>query len=144
MPIQWKFLEYSPSLEQTGTWQEVAENIAARQEGNIYRNYKVVRVEPESEIITSFYLQPEDSDHIPCHKAGQFLPIEIKPAGFDEPIRKTYTISNAPNGSYYRLSIKREPPARPNLPGINASLAAEPRQRLFRAIKSESDRSILM
>ena len=122
MPIQWKFLEYSPSLEQTGTWKEVAESIAARQEGNIYRNYKVVRVEPESEIITSFYLQPEDSDHIPCHKAGQFLPIEIKPPGSDEPIRKIYTISNAPNGSYYRLSIKREPPARPNLPpGVSSN-----------------------
>lgn len=122
MPIRWKFLEYSPSLEQTGTWEEVAERIAATQEGNIYRNYKVVRVEPESEIITSFYLQPEDGEHIPCHKAGQFLPIEIKPPGSDEQIRRTYTISNAPNGSYYRLSIKREPSARPNLPpGVSSN-----------------------
>ena len=70
LPIRWNFLEYSPSLEQTGSWEEVAETIAARNTGNAYRNYRVARVEPESEIITSFYLKPEDGERIPCHKAG--------------------------------------------------------------------------
>lgn len=116
MPIRWDFLEYSPSLDTTGSWEEVAEKLAARKEGNVYRNYRVARVEPESEIITSFYLEPQEGERIPCHKAGQFLPIEIQPPGTEAPIQRTYTISNAPNGSYYRLSIKREPPPQPDLP----------------------------
>ena len=116
IPIRWNFLEYSPSLENTGSWEAVAEHIAARKEGNIYRNYRVDRVEPESESITSFYLYPEDGDRAACYEAGQFLPIEIRPPGASAPIRRTYTISNAPNGSYYRLSIKREAPASPEWP----------------------------
>lgn len=122
IPIRWDFLEYSPSLEKTGSWEEVHEVITARKDGNVYRNYKVVRVEAESNIISSFYLQPEEPGGIHCHKAGQFLPIEIQAPGADTPIRRTYTISNAPNGSYYRLSIKREPPAKAELPpGVSSN-----------------------
>jgi len=122
MPIRWNFLEYSPSLDTTGSWQEVAEKLAARKEGNVYRNYRVARMEPESEIITSFYLQPEDGGRTPCHRAGQFLPIEIWPPGTEEPIQRTYTISSAPNGSYYRLSIKKEPASQPDLPpGVSSN-----------------------
>ncbi len=122
MPIRWNFLEYSPSLEKTGSWEEVDEVISARKKGNIYQEYQVIRVEQESKIITSFYLQPVDDGGIHCHKAGQFLPVEIQPSGVDEPINRTYTISNAPNGSHYRLSIKREMPAKPDLPpGVSSN-----------------------
>ena len=122
MPIRWNFLEFSPSLEKTGSWEEVEEEITARKEGNVYRNYQVVRVEPESKIITSYYLKPEEGGDIHCHKAGQFLPIEIQPPGMENRIQRTYTISNAPNGSCYRLSIKREPPERPDLPpGVSSN-----------------------
>ncbi len=116
IPIRWNFLEYSPSLEMTGSWEEVAEKIDERIRGNVYCNYTVTRVEPESETITSFYLEPADDEKIHCHKSGQFLPIEIQLPEADSPIQRTYTISNAPNGEYYRLSIKREPPAKPELP----------------------------
>ncbi len=122
MPIRWNFLEYSPSLEKTGSWQEVDEQKTERNDGNVYREYKVVRVERESKNISSFYLQPKQGSEIHCHKAGQFLPIEIRPPGSAQQVQRTYTISNAPNGSYYRLSIKREAPAKPNLPaGISSN-----------------------
>ncbi len=116
MPIRWDFVDYSPSLEKTGTWEEVDETIAARDAENVYRNYTVTKVTEESDVISSFYLEPDDNHRIHCHKAGQFLPIEIQLPGQDETIKRTYTISNAPNGDYYRLSIKREPPVKPGLP----------------------------
>jgi len=116
MPIRWKFLEYSPSLDFTGSWEEVEAKINELEQENVYRNYTVTKVERESEVITSFYLESENGSRIPCHKAGQFLPVEIRPPGVAEPIRRTYTISNAPNGAWYRLSIKREPPANPGVP----------------------------
>ena len=122
IPIRWNFLQYSPSLEKTGSWKEVAETITERKEGNVYRNYRGVRTVPESKIITSFYLKQEEGNDLHCHKAGQFLPIEIQPPGLDRLIQRTYSISNAPNGSYYRLSIKREPPARPDWPpGVSSN-----------------------
>jgi ferredoxin-NADP reductase/predicted pyridoxine 5'-phosphate oxidase superfamily flavin-nucleotide-binding protein len=116
VPIKWVFRDYSPSLHQGGSWEEVAATLAARREGNRYRDYCVARVQPESTNVTSFYLEPADGGHVPCHQAGQFLPLELHPPGVDEPIRRTYTISNAPNGEYLRLSIKREGPAGPDLP----------------------------
>ncbi len=116
LPIRWRFREYSPTLEQTGSWEEVAATLAARAEGNVYREFSVTRVEKEGANITSFYLEPKDEGPIPCHKAGQFLPLELHPPGVDAPVLRTYTISDAPNGSYYRLSIKREPSAKPGLP----------------------------
>ena len=73
VPIRWNFGDYSPSLSYTGSWQEVDARIAALKEGNKYRNYRVQRVERESDTITSFYLEPEDGKQIPCHVAGQFL-----------------------------------------------------------------------
>jgi ferredoxin-NADP reductase len=121
MPIRWNFLEYSPSLDQTGSWDEVKTKIDELKRGNVYCDYTVTKVEVESEVITSFYLEPEDGSGVACHNAGQFLPIEIQPPGATEPIRRTYTISNAPNSTYYRLSIKKEPAAQPGLPPGAAS-----------------------
>jgi len=115
MPIRWNFLAYSPSLDQTGSWKEVVAKIDEHDKGNVYRNYTVTKVEDASQVIKSFYLEPEDGARIACHKAGQFLPIEIQPPGTAAPIRRTYTISSAPNGSFYRLSIKREPGVPPGV-----------------------------
>ncbi len=116
VPIKWTYGNQSPVLTETGSWQQVAEKIAARAQGNVYREYKVTRVEPESSNITSFYLEPKGGDRIPCHVPGQFLPIQISPESGKESIQRTYTISNAPNGRYYRLSIKRETAPGPDLP----------------------------
>ncbi len=109
VPLTWRFQDYSPTLDQTGSWEEVAATLAARAQGNSYREYVVTRVEKESASITSFYLEPQGSEPLQCHTAGQFLPLELRPPGIAEPVRRTYTISDAPNGTYYRLSIKREP-----------------------------------
>ena len=115
-PLRWTYGQESPVLQETGSWEEVAEKAAAREQGNVYRTYTVTRVEPESSTITSFYLQPESSGQIPCHVPGQFLPIEIEPEVGQGAVQRTYTISNAPNGRDYRLSIKREPAPGPDLP----------------------------
>lgn len=116
VPLRWNFRDYSPSLSFTGSWREVSDKLAAAQDGNVLRDYRVLRVERESDSISSFYLQPEDGDEIPCHQAGQFLPVEFQLPGSEAPIRRPYTISNAPNGDYYRLSIKREPPLKTGMP----------------------------
>ncbi len=68
MPIRWDFVDYSPSLEKTGTWEEVDETITARNAENVYRDYTVSKVTRESDVISSFYLKPDVHLRIHCHK----------------------------------------------------------------------------
>ena len=76
-----------------------------------YRTFVVVRKEPESRTVTSFYLEPADGKPIPAHKPGQFLGFKLAVPGRNAPVIRTYTISDAAgDGRHYRLSIKREPP----------------------------------
>lgn len=65
------------------------------------------KVEESSEIV-SFYLTPKDGQKIPQHQPGQFLSIKVfLPEMQLEQIRQ-YSISCAPNGEYFRISVKRE------------------------------------
>lgn len=116
LPLRWQFHDYSPVLEQTGTWEDVSAVLATREAGNTFRDYTVSQIVRESKNIRSFYIRRTDGGDLPIHVAGQFLPLELTPAGSDTPIRRTYTISNAPDGEHLRLSIKREPAPAADLP----------------------------
>lgn len=140
VPIVWEFRDYSPSLAQSGSWEEVETTLAARREGNRYRDYRITQIEPESAPVTSFYLEPDDGGAVPCHRAGQFLPLELDLPGVGEPVRRTYTISNAPNGEYLRLSIKREGPAAPGLPPGLASNAFHDQVRVGAILRALAPR----
>jgi ferredoxin-NADP reductase/phenylpropionate dioxygenase-like ring-hydroxylating dioxygenase large terminal subunit len=72
-----------------------------------YTEFEVVKVEPESEEITSYYLRRTDGEAIAPWVAGQFLPIRLNGPDWQKPVLRTYTISTAPNKEHYRLSIKR-------------------------------------
>ena len=74
-----------------------------------WRDFKVVKKEPESQEITSFYLQPVDGGKLPDFKPGQFLTIKLDIPEQDRPVIRTYSLSDYPESQdYYRLSIKRE------------------------------------
>jgi nitric oxide dioxygenase len=72
-----------------------------------WRPFLIEKKEPESEIITSFYLRPEDGGPVPRHKPGQHLTFLFDVPGKGE-IKRNYTISCDANGEYYRISVKRE------------------------------------
>ena len=155
MPMRWDFQDYSPVLDQTGTWEEAETAIAARDAGNTWREYTVTRVVEESRLIRSFYLESSSGEDPPGHVAGQFLPLELYPDGHDDPVRRTYTISNAPNGEHLRLSIKREDPPAADLPpglssvyfhdevGVGTTLRALDPRGCFR-LDSESCRPVVL
>ena len=108
LPLSFAFGDYSPLLEHTGSWAQAAETIAAEKERNSYLSYEVFDVQRESEVITSLYLRRADGRAPASHVPGQFLPIRLRIPGQEEPALRTYTVSDAPNGEHYRLSIKRE------------------------------------
>jgi ferredoxin-NADP reductase len=80
---------------------------------------KVVAKTKESEIITSFYLQPVGGPPIPSFVPGQFLAFRLSPVWGERPILRTYSLSSGPRDpSRLRISVKREarPRDRPDLP----------------------------
>ena len=108
LPLRFEFGEYSPMLDHTGSWAQTAETIAADKERNNFVSYEVFDIKPESDTISSFYLRRSDGKAPASYEAGQFLPIRVTIPGQDERATRTYTVSDAPNADYYRLSIKRE------------------------------------
>lgn len=70
------------------------------------RAFRVARKEAESGEITSFYLAPQDDGALAIFKAGQYIGLRLVVDG--QEIRRNYSLSAAPNGLQYRISIKRE------------------------------------
>ncbi len=70
------------------------------------RLFKVIKKVPESTEITSFYLAPKDGKPIIKHRPGQYLGLRFILLEGEQ--RRNYSISEAPNGKYYRISVKRE------------------------------------
>jgi ferredoxin-NADP reductase/phenylpropionate dioxygenase-like ring-hydroxylating dioxygenase large terminal subunit len=75
---------------------------------NAYHPFEVIKVERESDVISSFYLRRADGGLLAPTVPGQFLPIRVAIPGRQRPMLRTYTISDVTDGSHYRLSIKRE------------------------------------
>jgi uncharacterized protein len=73
-----------------------------------WRKFVLQKRVTESETITSFYLRPDDGKPLPPFRPGQFLTIQVEIPGQERPVIRTYTLSDAPNRDYYRLSVKRE------------------------------------
>jgi len=107
LPLRWQLEEASPILAGTGDWQTVEASRAIVRLANAYRPFRVTRVERESEMIKSFYLEPADALGLARHLPGQFLPIRVRVPGQRELLR-TYTLSQAANGRDYRISVKRD------------------------------------
>lgn len=70
------------------------------------RRFRVARKVPESAEITSFYLQPDDGGTLADFRPGQYLGLRLVVGG--EEIRRNYSLSAAPDGRDYRISVKRE------------------------------------
>jgi nitric oxide dioxygenase len=70
------------------------------------RRFRVVRKERESDVITSFYFEPVDGGELLAFQPGQYLTILLEVDG--QPLRRNYSLSDAPGKPYYRISVKRE------------------------------------
>ena len=73
------------------------------------RSLRLVEKIRESDDVTSFIFEARDAGALPDFEAGQHLPIELEVPGFEEPVRRTYSLSGRPGGDRYRISVKREP-----------------------------------
>lgn len=84
-----------------------------------WREFRVARREFEDRARTqcSFYLEPVDGAPLPSFEPGQYLTFSL-PAFAERTITRCYSLSDRPNSTSYRITVKRLPaPAhRPEVP----------------------------
>ncbi|BDA83160.1 flavohemoprotein [Aureimonas sp. SA4125] len=73
-----------------------------------WRDFRIERKIRESDIVTSFLLRPVDAGPVIRHRPGQYLTFQLEQAE-GAALKRNYSISSAPNGQTYRISVKREP-----------------------------------
>ena len=121
LPLRWSAPAFAPTSLATGAWpQQPADPLAAELPGG-WRTFRVIRAVDESSVIRSLVLQPVDGMAPPPFEAGQYLPIRLPAGAGGAMLRRTYTISSAPQDNLLRLSIKREGAAMAALPAGRAS-----------------------
>ncbi|WP_127580439.1 NO-inducible flavohemoprotein [Paenibacillus koleovorans] len=73
-----------------------------------YREFRVVRVVKESDVIRSFYLAPQDGGAVPTFEPGQYVSVKLEIPGEPNTHIRQYSLSEAPGYPYYRITVKRE------------------------------------
>lgn len=87
---------YREKANQAGGWQGA-------------RPFIIREKRAESELITSFVLAPADGRPVLDFKPGQYLSIQLNHPELEYQEIRQYSLSDAPNGRDYRISVKREP-----------------------------------
>ncbi|GIP25314.1 flavohemoprotein [Paenibacillus sp. J23TS9] len=85
-----------------------------------FRPFVVERKMKESDVITSFYLKPQDGGAISSYLPGQYITVRVQPDNESYTHIRHYSLSAAPGEDYYRISVKREDAA----PGKPAGLVS--------------------
>lgn len=86
---------YEERAAQAGGWKD-------------FRRFKVISKIPESELVTSFVFAPVDGGNVIDYLPGQYLGVKVHPKGNEYDEIRQYSLSTAPNGKTYRISVKRD------------------------------------
>jgi nitric oxide dioxygenase len=73
-----------------------------------FKSFRIVKKIKESELITSFYLEPSDGQGVPSYLPGQYVSVRLKVEGETYLLNRQYSLSDISNNSTYRISVKRE------------------------------------
>lgn len=73
-----------------------------------FRPFVVEKKVQESDVITSFYLVPQDGQSIATYLPGQYVTVKVEIPGAEYTHLRQYSLSDKPNQGYYRISVKRE------------------------------------
>ena len=73
-----------------------------------FKPFRVVRKSKESDVTSSFHLEPIDGVALPDYLPGQYVSVRVRAHGFDHPQIRQYSLSSVSDGSSYRISVKRE------------------------------------
>jgi nitric oxide dioxygenase len=93
----------------SGMESELTEESSAAPGGwNGWREFIVRSKWPESDVITSFVLEPRDGKPVMNFEPGQYISVAVQVPELNLQQIRQYSLSDAPNGRSYRISVKRE------------------------------------
>lgn len=102
---------------------QLREETAAEQGGWVgWREFVVKAKQPESALITSFVLEPLDAGPVVNFEPGQYISVAVRVPRLGLQQIRQYSLSDAPNGRSYRISVKREGGADPSQAGYVSTL----------------------
>ncbi|GGO83134.1 flavohemoprotein [Marinobacterium nitratireducens] len=73
------------------------------------RRFRLIEKRAESELICSFVWAPVDGGPVMDFRPGQYLSLSVSHYSLAHHEYRQYSLSDAPNGKTYRISVKREP-----------------------------------
>lgn len=73
-----------------------------------WREFVVREKNPESDVITSFILEPADGQPVVNFEPGQYTSVAVQVPVLGLQQIRQYSLSDIPNGRTYRISVKRE------------------------------------
>ena len=74
-----------------------------------FRPLKVARMDRESSSVVSLVLEPVDDRPLTVPLPGQFVVLRLRPQADAPPVLRSYSLSDLPDASRYRITIKEEP-----------------------------------
>lgn len=87
-----------------------------------WRDFVVRAKQAESDVITSFVLEPADGQPVVNFEPGQYISVNLHVPRLGLQQIRQYSLSEAPNGRSYRISVKREGGADPAQAGYVSTL----------------------
>jgi nitric oxide dioxygenase len=91
--------------------------VEAEQKEAGFRDFKpfvVAEKVKESEVITSFYLKPQDGEKVPSYYPGQYISVRVTIPGQENTHIRQYSLSSGHKEEYFRISVKKEAEFNPN------------------------------
>ncbi|UTV58284.1 pyridoxamine 5'-phosphate oxidase family protein [Burkholderia arboris] len=118
LPFRWSAVERAPQFVATAAASEgvagaapaapAAAPASAPESAPAWRPLRIAKIVDEARAIRSFHFELADGGALPAYEAGQHLTLRIALPGSDAPAIRSYTLSGAPGGAQYRISVKRE------------------------------------
>lgn len=91
--------------------------VEAEQKEAGFRDFKpfvVAKKVKESDVITSFYLKPQDGGKVPVYHPGQYISVRVTIPGQKNTHIRQYSLSGAYKEEFFRISVKKEAEFDPN------------------------------
>ncbi|MEW5568385.1 NO-inducible flavohemoprotein [Rossellomorea marisflavi] len=73
-----------------------------------FKSFIVAKKVRESDVITSFYLEPADGGEVPGYDAGQYISVRLNIPGETYSHIRQYSLSSSHHPNFFRISVKRE------------------------------------
>jgi ferredoxin-NADP reductase/MOSC domain-containing protein YiiM/ferredoxin len=73
-----------------------------------FRGLRVSELQQESAEVVSFSFAQQDGTRLPASRPGQHVVLKLQIKPDEPPVLRSYSLSGAPDGAVYRISVKRE------------------------------------